>query len=118
MGLVIQIAPGKADESLLIEAIRYARENRLPYLGICLGMQLAVIEFARNVANLSGAHSTEFDPATPHPVIALITEWQNRDGSIEKRTEKSRIRSRTIVAMSRYSTTSASSARRPWPGIT
>jgi CTP synthase len=68
-----------------IAAIRYARENRVPYLGICLGMQLAVIEYARNVAGLAGAHSTEFDAATPHPVIALITEWLDREGRIETR---------------------------------
>ena len=65
---------------------RYAREHRVPYLGICLGMQLAVIEYARDIVHLDGAHSTEFEPETPHPVIALITEWQNRDGSVEKRT--------------------------------
>ncbi|VVD95253.1 CTP synthetase [Pandoraea cepalis] len=72
-----------------IKAIRYARENRVPYLGICLGMQLAVIEFARDVAKLSDANSTEFEPSTPHPVVALITEWQDRDGKIEQRTENS-----------------------------
>ncbi len=72
-----------------IKAIRYARENGVPYLGICLGMQLAVIEYARNVAGLTGAHSTEFDPDTPHPVVALITEWQDRDGRIERRDVKS-----------------------------
>ncbi len=72
-----------------IRAIRHARENRLPYLGICLGMQLAVIEFARNVVGLAGANSTEFDPETPHPVIALITEWQDRDGRVERRSEQS-----------------------------
>ncbi|MEQ8230774.1 MAG: CTP synthase [Gammaproteobacteria bacterium] len=66
-------------------AVQYARENGVPYLGICLGMQAAVIEFARNRANLQGAHSTEFDPATPYPVIALITEWKTADGSIEIR---------------------------------
>jgi CTP synthase len=70
-------------------AVRHAREKGIPYLGICLGMQLAVIEAARNMAGLADANSTEFDPATPHPVVALITEWQNRDGSIEKRTESS-----------------------------
>ena len=70
-------------------AVRLARENGIPYLGICLGMQLAVIECARNMAGLANANSTEFDPDTPHPVVALITEWQNRDGSIEKRTENS-----------------------------
>ena len=68
-----------------IAAIRYARENRVPYLGICLGMQLAVIEYARNVTGLDGAHSTEFDAETPHPVIALITEWLDREGRIETR---------------------------------
>ena len=68
-----------------IAAIKYARENKVPYLGICLGMQLAVIEFARNVAGLKDAHSSEFDDNTQHPVIALITEWQDKDGRIEKR---------------------------------
>jgi CTP synthase len=68
-----------------IAAIRYARENRVPYLGICLGMQLAVIEYARNVAGLAGAHSTEFDAQSPHPVVALITEWLDRTGRIERR---------------------------------
>ena len=68
-----------------IEAVRYARENGIPYLGICLGMQVAVIEYARNVAGLEGAHSTEFNRATPHPVIALITEWQDQKGTVEAR---------------------------------
>ena len=68
-----------------IMAVRHAREKGIPYLGICLGMQVAVIEFARNVAGLGGAHSTEFAPDTPHPVIALITEWQDREGRIERR---------------------------------
>ena len=68
-----------------IAAVRYAREHRVPYLGICLGMQAAVIEFARHVAGLEDAHSTEFRPETPHPVIALITEWQNADGQLERR---------------------------------
>jgi CTP synthase len=76
---------GKRGVEGKIKAIRFARENKLPYLGICLGMQLAVIEFARNVVGLDGAHSTEFEPATPHPVIALITEWQERDGRVEHR---------------------------------
>ena len=76
---------GKRGVEGKIQAIRYAREKKLPYLGICLGMQLAVIEYARNVAGLEGAHSTEFEPATPHPVIALITEWQERDGRVEHR---------------------------------
>jgi len=68
-----------------IIAAQYAREHRLPYLGICLGMQVATIEFARHVAGLAGANSTEFEPDAPHPVIALIDEWQDRDGSIQKR---------------------------------
>ena len=70
-------------------AARYARENKVPYLGICLGMQVATIEFARHVAGLNGANSTEFDPCTPHPVIALITEWKDADGTIKTRDEKS-----------------------------
>src|SRR5687767_5591213 len=76
---------GKRGVEGKIKAIRHAREHGTPYLGICLGMQLAVIEYARNVVGLEGAHSTEFDPETPHPVIALITEWQNRDGKVEHR---------------------------------
>ncbi len=76
---------GKRGVEGKIAAIRHARENRVPYLGICLGMQLAIIEFARNVAGLAGAHSTEFDPDTPHPVVALITEWTDRTGRIERR---------------------------------
>src|ERR687886_1025379 len=80
---------GKRGTEGKIRAIRYARENAIPYLGICLGMQLATIEFARNVCGLAGANSTEFDTETPHPVVALITEWLDRTGRIEKRTEKS-----------------------------
>ena len=72
-----------------IRAIQYAREHRVPYLGICLGMQLAVIEFARHKAGFDGANSTEFDPETPHPVVALITEWQTADGRVERRSERS-----------------------------
>ena len=70
-----------------VQAARFARENNVPYLGICLGMQAAVIEFARHRAGLDGADSTEFNRATPHPVIALITEWVNPDGSLEQRDE-------------------------------
>ena len=72
-----------------IAAVRYARENQVPYLGICLGMQVAVIEYARSVAGLKQAHSTEFDPKAKQPVIALITEWLNADGEIETRDEHS-----------------------------
>ncbi|MGY0193748.1 CTP synthase [Leptothrix sp. BB-4] len=68
-----------------IEAARYAREHGIPYLGICLGMQVATIEYARHKAGLAGANSTEFEPDGPHPVIALIDEWQDADGSIQKR---------------------------------
>ncbi len=80
---------GKRGVEGKIAAIRYARENGVPYLGICLGMQLAVIEYARHKAGLADANSTEFESSTPHPVVALITEWQNRDGSVEKRTTSS-----------------------------
>jgi CTP synthase len=72
-----------------IAAVRYARENKIPYLGICLGMQVAVIEFARDVAGLEGANSTEFDADTAHPVIGLITEWMDQSGQIETRDEDS-----------------------------
>ena len=68
-----------------IATARFAREHKVPYLGICLGMQVATIEYARHVAGLEGANSTEFDAATPHPVIALIEEWKDADGSIQKR---------------------------------
>ena len=74
-----------------IAAIRYARENKVPYLGICLGMQLAVVEFARDVAGMAGAHSTEFVQDTPYPVIGLITEWLDASGKVEKRSEDSDI---------------------------
>ena len=72
-----------------IAAVKFARENRIPYLGICLGMQVAVIEYARDVAGLKGANSTEFDSKTPYPVVALITEWVNADGKTEHRDEAS-----------------------------
>ncbi len=70
-----------------IQAIRYARENKVPYLGICLGMQMAVVEYARHVAGLTNAHSTELDPKTPTPVVALITEWTDEDGKVIERDE-------------------------------
>lgn len=68
-----------------IKAIRYAREHQVPFLGICLGMQTAVIEFARSILGLQDAHSTEFNINTPHPVVGLVTEWQTSDGQKEKR---------------------------------
>lgn len=80
---------GKRGVEGKIAAIRYARENKVPYLGICLGMQLAVVEYARDVAGMADAHSTEFDAATTHPVIGLITEWLDRGGQIETRSEQS-----------------------------
>jgi CTP synthase len=80
---------GKRGTEGKIAAIRYARENKIPYLGICLGMQLAVIEFARDVAGLNNANSTEFDPESKHTVVGLITEWKDASGNIEKRDENS-----------------------------
>ncbi len=76
---------GKRGVEGKILTAQYAREHKIPYLGICLGMQVATIEVARHLAGLADANSTEFDPQTPHPVIALIDEWQDRDGSIQKR---------------------------------
>ena len=72
-----------------IRTVQYARENKVPYLGICLGMQVAVIEYARHVAGLTEAHSTEFREHTPEPVVGLITEWVDASGEKEERTEES-----------------------------
>ncbi|MGH8684464.1 MAG: CTP synthase [Nitrosospira sp.] len=80
---------GKRGVEGKIMAIRYARKNHIPYLGICLGMQLAVIEYARDKAGMEGAHSTEFNPDTSYPVIALTTEWHTREGQLEIRDTKS-----------------------------
>lgn len=80
---------GKRGVEGKIAAAQYARENNIPYLGICLGMQVALIDYARHCAGLTGANSTEFDPNTPHPVVALITEWQNHDGIVERRDNNS-----------------------------
>jgi CTP synthase len=80
---------GKRGTEGKIAAIQYAREHDVPYLGICLGMQLATIEFARHVCGLEGANSTEFDPETLHPVVALVTEWMDRTGRIERRDSRS-----------------------------
>ena len=87
----ILIPGGFGDRGIegMIDTIQFARENNVPYLGICLGLQAAIIEFARNSLNLSDANSTEFNPGTKAPVIALITEWMNTDGSIENRNESS-----------------------------
>jgi CTP synthase len=82
---------GKRGVEGKILAARFAREQRVPYLGICLGMQVATIEVARHLAGLDGANSTEFEPETPHPIIALIDEWQDRDGSIQKRSASSEL---------------------------
>lgn len=80
---------GKRGTEGMISAIEYARVNGIPYLGICLGMQLAVIEFARHVCGLTDANSTELNPDTPHPVVSLITEWTDRGGEVQKRTADS-----------------------------
>jgi CTP synthase len=80
---------GKRGVEGKIMAAQFARENKIPYLGICLGMQVALIEYARHKAGLTEANSTEFDLATPQPVVALIDEWQGQDGKVEKRDENS-----------------------------
>lgn len=72
-----------------IAAVRFARENKVPYLGICLGMQIALIEYARNKAGMKDANSTEFNPDTPYPVVALVTEWVDSSGKVEVRSEQS-----------------------------
>ena len=80
---------GKRGTEGKIKAIQFARESKVPFLGICLGMQLAITEYARNVVDLKKANSTEFNPKTPHPVVALISEWKTKDGKIEYRDEAS-----------------------------
>ena len=82
---------GKRGTEGKIQAVRHARENKVPYLGICLGMQVAVIEYARNRAGLQDADSTEFNRTTPYPVIALVTEWVGKDGALERRDEGSEL---------------------------
>ena len=84
-GVLVPGGFGKRGVEGKIATAQYARENRVPYLGICLGMQVATIEFARHVAGLNDANSTEFEVDTPHPVIALINEWKDADGSIQVR---------------------------------
>src|SRR3569623_1481390 len=91
-GMDAILAPGGFGERGIegkIRAVEYARRNKIPYLGICLGMQIAVIEFARHVAVMADAHSTEFIPKTPYPVIALITEWQTAEVGVERRSKES-----------------------------
>lgn len=88
-GVLVPGGFGKRGVEGMIIAAQYARENNIPFLGICLGLQIAVIEFARHVANMKDANSTEFDAQTSHPVIALVSEWIDRSGKIEKRDEKS-----------------------------
>ena len=87
-GILIPGGFGKRGTEGMIIAAQYARENNVPYLGICLGMQIAVIEFARHVAKMRDANSTEFDPNTKHPVIALVTEWLDAAGKFEKRDDE------------------------------
>ena len=88
-GILVPGGFGKRGVEGKILAAQFAREHKIPYLGICLGMQVATIEIARHLAGLTGANSTEFDPATPHPVIALIDEWQDSDGTVQKRDAQS-----------------------------
>ncbi|EKT64995.1 glutamine hydrolyzing CTP synthase [Providencia burhodogranariea] len=91
-GLDAILVPGGFGERGIegkIMTARYARENKIPYLGICLGMQVALIEFARNVAHMEDANSTEFSPDCKYPVVALITEWRDEEGNVEVRSEES-----------------------------
>ena len=88
-GILVPGGFGKRGIEGKICAARFARENQIPYLGICLGMQVATIEYARHVAGLKDANSTEFEPEGPNPVIALITEWKDADGSIQTRSTQS-----------------------------
>jgi CTP synthase len=88
-GILVPGGFGKRGVEGKILAAQFAREQKTPYLGICLGMQVATIEYARHMAGLEGANSTEFEAASPHPVIALIDEWQDAEGNIQKRDEKS-----------------------------
>ncbi len=88
-GIIVPGGFGSRGVEGKIAAVRFARENKVPYLGICLGMQIAMIEFARDKAGMVNANSTEFDPETPYPVIALVTEWVDQSGNVEVRSEKS-----------------------------
>ena len=82
---------GKRGTEGKMKAIQFARESKVPFLGICLGMQLAITEYARNVVGLKKANSTEFNSKTPHPVVALISEWKTKDGKIQHRSEASQL---------------------------
>lgn len=97
-----------------ITAVTFARENGVPYLGICLGMQVAVIEAARNLAGLEGAHSTEFNAETPHPVVALVTEWQTASGDIEERDDQSEFGATMRLGAQRISLKTGSLAARAY----
>lgn len=97
-----------------IAAVKFARQNKIPYLGICLGMQVAVIEFARHVAGLEGAHSTEFLPTSPNPVIALITEWQDQEGRVERRDKDSDLGGSMRLGGQKCSLVSGSIARQAY----
>ncbi len=88
-GIIVPGGFGSRGVEGKIAAVRFARENKVPYLGICLGMQIAMIEFARDKAGMKNANSTEFDSETPYPVIALVTEWVDQAGNVEVRSEKS-----------------------------
>ncbi|HSW69018.1 MAG TPA: CTP synthase [Gammaproteobacteria bacterium] len=88
-GIIVPGGFGSRGVEGKISAVRFARENKVPYLGICLGMQIAMIEYARNKANMPHANSTEFQADTPFPVIALVTEWIDHSGNVEMRSEKS-----------------------------
>ncbi len=88
-GIIVPGGFGKRGIEGKISAVRYAREHNVPYLGICLGMQIAMIEFARDKVRMLNANSTEFDPETPYPVVALVTEWLDESGNVETRSEKS-----------------------------
>jgi len=88
-GIIVPGGFGKRGVEGKIAVVRYAREQKIPYLGICLGMQIAMIEYARNKAGMADANSTEFDTETTHPVIALVTEWIDKEGRVEKRNEDS-----------------------------
>ena len=90
-GILVPGGFGSRGVEGIVRAAQYARETKIPYFGICLGMQVAVIDYARHLANMLGANSTEFDESTPFPVIALVTEWTGKEGAIEKRSAGSEL---------------------------